>query len=45
METPLTFIEENQVEENTCLSDIPEMTAAEELSFVDADDTSLVGMM
>ncbi|XP_039155377.1 uncharacterized protein LOC120286864 [Eucalyptus grandis] len=44
-ETPLTFIEENQVEENTCLSDIPEMSAAEELSFVDADDTSLVGMM
>ncbi|KAI6668872.1 hypothetical protein NL676_003757 [Syzygium grande] len=29
-ETPLTFIEENQVEENTCLSDIPEMTAAED---------------
>ncbi|XP_010032394.2 sister chromatid cohesion 1 protein 3 [Eucalyptus grandis] len=42
-ETPLTFIEENQVEENTCLSDIPEMTAAEELSFLEADDTSLAG--
>ncbi|KAF8009780.1 hypothetical protein BT93_J0698 [Corymbia citriodora subsp. variegata] len=42
-ETPQTFIEENQVEENTCLSDIPEMTAAEELSFLEAEDTSLAG--
>ncbi|XP_030476309.1 sister chromatid cohesion 1 protein 3 [Syzygium oleosum] len=42
-ETPLTFIEENQVEENTCLSDIPEMTAAEELYFLEAEDTSLAG--
>ncbi|XP_048140572.1 sister chromatid cohesion 1 protein 3 isoform X3 [Rhodamnia argentea] len=41
METPMTFIEENQVEENTRLSEIPEMTAAEELYFLEAEDTSL----